>query len=101
MCWVCAGMRGYARVYAGMRGYAWVCAGVHGCAGCAQLCAGVRRFAQEYACMCGMNFQNFFQRIESLHQRTLILHILYEFFALVISCLHLHEAALESCTMSI
>ena len=29
--------------------------------------------------MCGMNFQNFFRRIESLHQRTLI-RILYEFF---------------------
>ena len=29
--------------------------------------------------VCGMNFQNFFQRIESLHQRTLI-RILYEFF---------------------
>ena len=28
--------------------------------------------------VCGMNFQNFFRRIESLHQRTLI-RILYEF----------------------
>ena len=97
MCGMCAGVCGCARVYLGVRGCAqvcagvlgcvrvcmgvrWVCAGVHGCAGCAQLCAGVRRFAQEYACMCGMNFQNFFQRIESLHQRTLI-RILYEFFS--------------------
>ena len=85
-------VRGCARVCTSDRRCAWVCAGVHGCsvcvcagvcgcAGCAQLCAGVRRFAQEYACMCGMNFQNFFRRIESLHQRTLI-RILYEFFKL-------------------
>ena len=45
------GMCGFARV-------GEVCTGVHGC---------------------GMNFQNFFWRIESLNQRTLI-HILYEFF---------------------
>ena len=75
---VCTSVRRCARVCAGVQ---WVGAGVHGCAGCAQLCAGVRRFAQEYACMCGMNFQNFFRRIESLHQRTLI-RILYEFFLL-------------------
>ena len=79
---VCVGVRGCAQVCAGVlgcvrvcMGVQWVCAGVYGCA---QLCAGVRRFAQEYACMCGMNFQNFFRRIESLHQRTLI-RILYEF----------------------
>ena len=42
---------------------------------------GVRRFAPGYTWVCGMNFQNFFQRIESLHQRTLI-RILYEFFFL-------------------
>ena len=93
MCGMCAGVCGCAWVYLGVRGCAQVCAGVLGCVrvcmgvrwvcagvyGCAQLCAGVRRFAQEYACMCGMNFQNFFRRIESLHQRTLI-RILYEFF---------------------
>ena len=50
--------------------------GVHGCA---RLCTGVRRFARRYACVGGMNFQNFLWRIESLHQRTLI-RILYEFF---------------------
>ena len=44
-----------------MRGCVWVWVGV---LGCGQLC--------------GMNFQNFFRRIESLHQRTLI-RILYEF----------------------
>ena len=42
---------------------------------CARLCAGVRGYAR----VCGMNFQNFFRRIESLHQRTLI-RFLYEFF---------------------
>ena len=41
-----------------------VCMDMHGCAN-----------------VCGMNFQNFFRRIESLHQRTLIC-ILYEFFSL-------------------
>ena len=98
--WVCAGVRGCARVYLGVRGCAqvcagvlgcvrvcmgvrWVCAGVHGCAGCAQLCAGVHRFAQEYACMCGMNFQNFFWRIESLYQRTLI-RIQYKFLCQIL-----------------
>ena len=52
------------RASAGMCG---VCAGVCGCVRCAQVC--------------GMNFQNFFWRIESLHKRTLI-RILYEFFCL-------------------
>ena len=33
--------------------------------------------------VCGMNFQNFFRRIEFLHQRTLI-RILYEFFEIQI-----------------
>ena len=68
-----------------VRGYTRVCAGMHGCSvgvcRCGRECAGVRRFASGYACVCGMNFQNFFQRIESLHQRTLI-RILYEFFSL-------------------
>ena len=60
VCEVCAGMRGCAWVCAGVGGSAWVCAGVRGC---------VRVY-----------FQNFFWRIESLHQRTLI-RFLYEFFA--------------------
>ena len=61
--------------------------------GCTKLCAGVHRrvsvgvgacyhvWSGVHGCVhvCGMNFQNFFQRIESLHQRTLI-RILYEFF---------------------
>ena len=76
---VCGGVPGCARVCTSVRGCAWVCAGVYGCA---QLCVGVRRFAQEYTYMCGMNFQNFFRRIESLHQQTLI-RILFEFLSLV------------------
>ena len=46
---------------AGGSAYARVCVDMQGCAH-----------------LCGMNFQNFFRRIESLHQRTLIC-ILYEF----------------------
>ena len=61
---VCAGVRGYvcadgcARVWVGVRGYCWVCAGV---VGCARGCAGVRGCVH----VCGMNFQNFFWRLES------------------------------------
>ena len=55
---VCAGMHGCARGCVGVRVCAWICMGVH---------------------MCGMNYENFFRRIESLHQRNLI-RILYEFF---------------------
>ena len=62
MCWVCAGVCKWAQVCAGMHGCARVCVNMHG-----------------RAPMCGMNFQNFFWRIESLHQRTLI-RFLYEFF---------------------
>ena len=68
---VCGGVRecvhGCARVCAGVGGSAWVCMGVRGCA---RVCTGVRGY--------GMYFQNFFWRIESLHQRTLIC-FLYEF----------------------
>ena len=68
--WVCLGVCGCGRVCVGMCWYAQVCAGVHRCElVCEWICMGVR----------GMNFQNFFWRIESLHQRTLI-RILYEFF---------------------
>ena len=90
---VCAGVPGCAQVCTSVRGCIRVCVGMHRCTvggcgcerecagvhGCEQLCTGVRRFARRYACMGGMNFQNFFWRIESLHQRTLI-RILYEFF---------------------
>ena len=103
---VCAGVYGCLRVYLGVRRYAQVCGGVPGCVwvcigvqwvgagvggsarmctdvhGCARLCTSVRRFARRYACVGGMNFQNFFWRIESLHQRTLI-RILYEFFKMI------------------
>ena len=58
-------------------GHMWcVCAA---CAGVGGLGGGVglvweRVWAGVHRCgnVCGMNFQNFFQRIESLHQRTLI-----------------------------
>ena len=58
------GVRAACAGVGGGGGLLWgrVWAGVHGCAN-----------------MCGMNFQNFFQRMESLHQRTLI-RILYKFF---------------------
>ena len=39
------------------------------------------------ASVCGMNSQNIYWRIESLHQRTLI-GILYEFFILVFMYIH-------------
>ena len=68
---MCAGVGGCGQVWVGCGGLVW--AGMGGCGqiwvgGCARVCE-----------VCGINFQNFFQRIESLHQRTLI-HILYEFF---------------------
>ena len=53
-------------------GMCGVCAGVRRCG---RVCTGMRRCVH----VCGMNFQNFFQRIESLHHRTLI-RILYKFF---------------------
>ena len=56
-----------------------VCAGRHGCARGVRGCAGVCEDMHGCAHVCGMNYQNFFLRIESLHQRTLI-RILYEFF---------------------
>ena len=64
-----------------------VCVGV---GGCAQVCAGVRGYAQVCAYVSGMNFQNFFRRMESLHQRTLI-RILYEFLFYLISRILLHR----------
>ena len=61
----------------GLCGCGRECMGVHECArvcaGCAQVCVDMHG--------CGMYFQNFFWRIESLHQRTLK-RILYEFFLL-------------------
>ena len=60
----------------GVRGCAWVWEGVGR--------RGVRGCAWVYACVWdefSVNFQKFFWRIESLHQRTLI-RILYEFLFL-------------------
>ena len=93
--WVCADVSRCTRVCAGVREYERVCAGMHRCAQvclgvrvCTRMCVGVRGYAwvcmgmQRFAHVCGMNFQNFFRRIESLHQRTLI-RILYEFYLLI------------------
>ena len=83
---VCAGVRRSARVCAGAPGYAQVCAGVLGCAqvcmgvrGYARVCTGVRLGARRcvqvcvdmHGCghVCGMNFQNFLWRIESIRCR--------------------------------
>ena len=62
-------------------GCAWVDAGLCGCGcmgtgGCVRVWVGAD--VRGWVHVCGMNFQNFFWRIESLHQRTLI-RILYEF----------------------
>ena len=83
----CAQVFVWLYVFAGVRGDAQVCAGVHGC-GSVQKggCAGVHGCVH----VCGMNFQNFFWRIESLHQRTLI-RILYEFFSQICSVLKLRH----------
>ena len=79
---VCAGMRGYAWVCVGKRECARVCPGVCGCGRvcmgicwyaimrgctqvCAQVCAGVCVDIHGCTHVCGMNFQNFFWRIES------------------------------------
>ena len=70
-----------------VRGYARVCVGIHRGAQCGQVCIGVHWSVQVCVkvcrclpvCVCGMNSQNIYSRIESLHQRTLI-RILYEFF---------------------
>ena len=59
----------------GVRKWAQVCASVHRCV---WKCMGVCE------CVCGMNSQNIYWRIESLHQRTLI-RMLYEFFKLSFS----------------
>ena len=68
---VCVGVRECVQVYASVHLCVLVWEGVHGCA---QVCVDMHRCAY----VCGMNFQNFFWTIESLHQRTLI-RILYEF----------------------
>ena len=73
---VCVGVRECVQVYASVHLCVLVWEGVHGCE---QVCVDMHRCAY----VCGMNFQNFFRRIESLHQRTLI-RILYEFFFLIL-----------------
>ena len=70
-------------MYMGVCRCEWVCACVCGCVGYAQVCMGVcgslRKCTSVCKCVCWMNFQNIFWRLESIHQRTLI-RILYEFF---------------------
>ena len=65
--WVYAGVRGYTQVYADVHGYAQLYLGVGGC-------------VRKCDCLCRMNFQNTYWRLESIHQRTLI-RILYEFLS--------------------
>ena len=72
---VCADVPGCTWVYAGVRGYTQVYADVHGYA---QLYLGVGGCVRKCDCLCRMNFQNTYWRLESIHQRTLI-RILYEF----------------------
>ena len=65
---VCTGVSGYAWVYMdvsmGVCGYMEVYPGI---LGCTWVYAGVRVFVDMHGCMhvCGMNFQNFFWRLES------------------------------------
>ena len=96
--WVCAGVLG---LRSGVLGCARVCMVVHRCmqmyihvCGCNWVCAGgwvwyarvcmgvcgsVRKCEGVCKCVCWMNFQNIFWRLDSIHQRTLI-RILYEFY---------------------
>ena len=98
---VCVGVCGCARVCSGVLRCAWVCEGVHGRAQvhakvhtcmwvwlggwvwyarvCMGVCGSVRKCEGVCKCVCWMNFQNIFWRLDSIHQRTLI-RILYEFF---------------------
>ena len=72
---------GWVRVHTCM----WVGACVRGWVRHAQVCMGVcgslRKCVGVCECVCWMNFQNIFWRLESIHQRTLIC-ILYKFFRL-------------------
>ena len=100
--WVCPGVLGCAQVCTGVPGCTLVCAGVHGCV---QVSTGIHRYVGGCGWMgvdvsgcgqlCRMNFQNFFWRIESLHQRTLI-RILYEFFVFQITKWHTIYSLLSS-----
>ena len=74
MCGV-AGVHGCAQVYIHVHGCVRVCMGV---------CGNVRKCAGVCECVCWMNFQHIFWRLESIHQRNLI-RILYKFFLLLCS----------------
>ena len=60
---VCSGVHRFARVCVGLHGCALVCMGM---GRCARVCIDMHGFVH----VCPMNFQNFFQRIEFLHQKT-------------------------------
>ena len=98
VCWcvcgcarVCSGVLRCARVcifvhrctqmYIHVCGCNWVCAGgwVWYARVCMGVCGSVRKCEGVCKCVCWMNFQNIFWRLDSIHQRTLI-RILYEFF---------------------
>ena len=85
MCGVCASVCKCARVCAGVCRSSRVCTGVRKWAQVAQVytgvCVCVWKCMGVCECVCGMNSQNIYWRIESLQQRTLI-RILYEFFFL-------------------
>ena len=79
--WVCTGVHGRAQVHANVHTCMWVCAGgwVWYARVCMGVCGSVRKCEGVCKCVCWMNFQNIFWRLDSIHQRTLI-RILYEFF---------------------
>ena len=91
---VCVGVHRHVWVCSVVYGYAWVCMSLRVCAsgvwvymgicGYTRVCLDVPGCAWVH--VCGMNFQNTYWRLESLHQRTLI-RILYEFFIFALSLL--------------
>ena len=88
---VCAGVHGRAQVHANVHTCMWVCAGgwVWYARVCMGVCGSVRKCEGVCKCVCWMNFQNIFWRLDSIHQRTLI-RILYEFFFSVFDQVFLH-----------
>ena len=114
--WVCAGVLGCAQVCLGVRGCAWSCTGARKCTYmyvgvigwvwyarvCMGVCGSVRKCEGVCKCVCWMNFQNIFWRLESIHQRTLI-RILYEFLfeTFASSCRVCRSSLLEASILTI
>ena len=97
---MCAGVRRCAQVCAGVHRCAHVCIGVRVCTSvrcCERLYLGVSKCAQVCMCACGcvceMNFQNTFWRLDFYHQR-IIVRILCEFFLFK---LHFFMAIIPAC----